>query len=182
MYIYWRWSTLTTYIERVSYIFFFFLVLFFFSLYGSKICNPKICLFGTRINLGSLLKEKQKTKLGALYFYLSFSCLKNLDIRLVDWNTKYTRWELWVRFYLGQNYNCSLSARKNKEVGGKVSSVQFSRSVMSDSLQPHGLQHPRPPVHHQLPEFTQTQIYWVSDAIQQSHHLSSSSLPTFNLS
>ena len=26
-----------------------------------------------------------------------------------------------------------------------VFSVQFSRSVMSDSLQPHGLQHARPP-------------------------------------
>ena len=25
------------------------------------------------------------------------------------------------------------------------------------------------PVHHQLPEFTQTHIYWVSDAIQPSH-------------
>ena len=27
---------------------------------------------------------------------------------------------------------------------------------MSDSLWPHGLQHARPPVHHQLPEFTHT--------------------------
>ena len=45
-------------------------------------------------------------------------------------------------------------------------SVQFSRSVMSDSLQPHGLQHGRPPVHHQLLEFIQTHIHWVGDAIQ----------------
>ena len=29
------------------------------------------------------------------------------------------------------------------------------------------------PVHHQLPEFTQTHIHWVSDAIQPSHPLSS---------
>ena len=28
------------------------------------------------------------------------------------------------------------------------------------------------PVHHQLPEFTQTHFYWVSDAIQSSHPLS----------
>ena len=35
------------------------------------------------------------------------------------------------------------------------SSVQFSYSVVSDSLQPHGLQVPGFPVHHQLPEFTQ---------------------------
>ena len=31
------------------------------------------------------------------------------------------------------------------------------------------------PVHHQLPEFTQTHVHWVSDAIQPSHLLSSPS-------
>ena len=36
-------------------------------------------------------------------------------------------------------------------------------------------------VHHQLPEPTQTHVHWVSDAIQPSHPLSSSS-PAFNLS
>ena len=38
------------------------------------------------------------------------------------------------------------------------------------------------PVHHQLPEFTQTHVHWVSDAIQPSHPLSSPSPPAFNLS
>ena len=33
------------------------------------------------------------------------------------------------------------------------------------------------PVHHQLPELIQTYVHWVSDAIQTSHPLSSSSLP-----
>ena len=33
------------------------------------------------------------------------------------------------------------------------------------------------PVHHQLPEFTQTQVHQVSDAIQPSHPLSSPSPP-----
>ena len=37
------------------------------------------------------------------------------------------------------------------------------------------------PVHHQLLEFTQTHVHWVSDAIQPSHPLLSPS-PTFNLS
>ena len=36
-------------------------------------------------------------------------------------------------------------------------------------------------VHHQLPEFTQTHVHWVGDAIQPSHLLLSPS-PTFNLS
>ena len=38
------------------------------------------------------------------------------------------------------------------------------------------------PVHHQLPEFIQTQIHSVSDAIQPSHPLSSASPSVFNLS
>src|SRR5574338_1458558 len=36
------------------------------------------------------------------------------------------------------------------------------------------------PVHHQLPEFTQTLVHRVSDAIQPSHPLSSSSHPAPN--
>ena len=38
------------------------------------------------------------------------------------------------------------------------------------------------PVHHQLPEFTQTHVHRVSDAIQPSHPLSSPSPPALNLS
>ena len=36
------------------------------------------------------------------------------------------------------------------------------------------------PVHHQLPEFTQTHVHWVSDAIQPSHPLLSPSPPAPN--
>ena len=38
------------------------------------------------------------------------------------------------------------------------------------------------PVHHQLLEFTQTHVHWVSDAIQPFHPLLSPSPPAFNLS
>ena len=38
------------------------------------------------------------------------------------------------------------------------------------------------PVHHQLPESTQTHVHWVGDAIQPSHTLLSPSPPAFNLS
>ena len=38
------------------------------------------------------------------------------------------------------------------------------------------------PVHHQLLEFTQTYVHWVSDAIQPSHPLSSPCPPAFTLS
>ena len=50
-----------------------------------------------------------------------------------------------------------------------------------DSLRPHGRSTPGLYVHHQLQEFTQTHVHWVSDAIQPSHPLSSHS-PAFNLS
>ena len=38
------------------------------------------------------------------------------------------------------------------------------------------------PVYHQLPEFAQTHVHWVGDAIQPSHPLPSPSPPAFNLS
>ena len=38
------------------------------------------------------------------------------------------------------------------------------------------------PVHHHLPEFTQTHVHRADDAIQPSHPLSSPSAPAFNLS
>ena len=37
------------------------------------------------------------------------------------------------------------------------------------------------PVHHQLPELTQTHVHWVGDAIQPSHPLSSPLPPAFNI-
>ena len=43
--------------------------------------------------------------------------------------------------------------------------VQFSRSVMSNSLRPHESQHARPPCPSQVPEFTQIHVHRVSDAI-----------------
>ena len=64
----------------------------------------------------------------------------------------------------------------------KSTPVQFSHSVVSDSLRPYGLQHAWPPWPSPTPEFTQTHVHWVSDAIQPSHPLSSPSPPAFNLS
>ena len=55
-------------------------------------------------------------------------------------------------------------------------------SVTTNSLQPHGLQHARLPVHHQLPELAQTHVHQVSDAIQPSHPLLSPSPLALNLS
>ena len=63
-------------------------------------------------------------------------------------------------------------------------SVQFS-SVAQSCLtlcNPMDCSMPGLPVHHQLLEFTQTHVHWVSDAIQPSPPLSFSSPPAFSLS
>ena len=52
-------------------------------------------------------------------------------------------------------------------------SVQFSRSVVSDTATPWTASTPGLPVHHKLPEFTQTHVHRVSDALQPFHPLSS---------
>ena len=61
----------------------------------------------------------------------------------------------------------------------RISSVAQSCLTLCD---PMNCSTPGLPVHHQLPESTQTHVHWVSDAIQSSHPLSSPSLPALNLS
>ena len=60
------------------------------------------------------------------------------------------------------------------------SSVQFSRQSCPTLCNPMNRSTPGLPVHHQLLEFTQTDVHWVGDAIQPSHPLSSSSPPAPN--
>ena len=54
--------------------------------------------------------------------------------------------------------------------------------VVSDFCDPMDCSTPGLPVHHQLLEFTQTHVHWVSNAIQPSHPLSSPTPPAFSLS
>ena len=69
-----------------------------------------------------------------------------------------------------------------------IQSVEFSRPVQYSSVaqscpnlcDPMKCSMPGLPVHHQLPEFTQTHIHRVGNAIQSSHPLSSPSPPAPN--
>ena len=60
-----------------------------------------------------------------------------------------------------------------------IGSVAQSCPTLCDSMD---CSTPGLPVHHQFPEFTETHVHRVGDAIQPSHPLSSPSPPTFNLS
>ena len=63
-------------------------------------------------------------------------------------------------------------------VYSSVHSVAQSCPTLCD---PMNLSTPGLPVHHQLPEFTQTHVHWVSDAIQPPHPLLSPSPPSIRV-
>ena len=67
-------------------------------------------------------------------------------------------------------------------VGSFAEDPQFSSVAQScpTLCDPRNHSTPGLPVHHQLPEFTQTHVHQVSDAIQPSHPLSSPSPPAPN--
>ena len=76
------------------------------------------------------------------------------------------------------------TSHKNSGLSPTDTSVQFS-SVAQSCLtlcDPMDCSTPGLPVHHQLPEFTQTHAHWFGDAIQPSHPLLSPSPPAFSLS
>ena len=82
------------------------------------------------------------------------------------------------------HFTCSLATYSTKKhnINNNAITVQFSSvtqlcPTLCDSM---NRSTPGLPVHHQLPEFTQTHIYQVSDAIQPSHPLLSPSPPAPN--
>ena len=90
----------------------------------------------------------------------------------------------WKGFFLRCKHRRFLEVwrqhRKNwTEIFRSVSSVTQSCLTLCD---PMNRSKPGLPVHHQLPESTQTHVHWVNDAIQPSHPPSSSSPPALNLS
>ena len=62
-----------------------------------------------------------------------------------------------------------------------VQSVSSVAQLCPTLCHPMDCSTPGLPVHHQLPEFTQTHVHKVSDVIQPSHPLLSPYPPTFNL-
>ena len=111
-----------------------------------------------------------------------------LCILIEKWNAS---WKCWLINYLnlGNKIQELPSCPKPdfSDIGGRkmrISSVQFTSVAQScpTLCDPMDYSTPGLPVHHQLPEFTQTQVHSVHDAIQPSHPLSSPSPPALNLS
>ena len=85
-------------------------------------------------------------------------------------------------FYLPITDKWTLALHITYAIGLCKISVQFSSVVQScpTLCDPMNRSTPGLPVHHQLPEFTQTHVHLVSDAIQPSHPPSSPSPPAPN--
>ena len=90
-------------------------------------------------------------------------------------------WEwLWFLSYKKQNeLRSSILLKAVHTTGAGCCSVSQSCQTLCDPMD-HST--PGSPVLRYLPEFTQTHIHWVDDAIQPSHPLSSPSPPALNLS
>ena len=109
----------------------------------------------------------------------------------VRWLVRLTLIPYCVRQKASGNLLCSAGSSAQgtgmeSQEGGDIceSSVQLSSvpQACPTLCDPMGCSTPGLPVHHQLPELTQTHIYWISDAMQPSHPQSPPSPFTYNLS
>ena len=90
--------------------------------------------------------------------------------------------EAWCAAIHGVTKSRTRLKQLSSNSSSKISSVQFSSVTQScpTLCNPMNCSTPGLPVHHQLPEFTQTHVLRVGDAIQPSHPLSSPSPPAPN--
>ena len=100
-------------------------------------------------------------------------------MQYLDAISKMTEWSLFPRQTIQYHNNPSLCPdQKCWRSWSWMVLVQFSWVIQScpTLCDPMNCSTPGLPVHHQLPEFTETHVHRVSDAIQPSHPLSSPSL------
>ena len=111
---------------------------------------------------------------------LQYCCLENSMDRRARWATVHRVSKSWTQLkQLDPQKAGSLLTLTDVKLS---CSVQFSSVAQScpTLCDPMNRSTPGLPVHHQFPEFTQTHVHRVSDAIQPSHPLSSPSLPAPN--
>ena len=118
------------------------------------------------------LEEKFGVKVSVL---LTYTCMQTLRH---EWCFKEGNWFLrWI--VIDSQWDLLVLSFYFSKWLAQFSSVTQPCPTLCD---PMNRSTPGLPVHHQLPEFTQTHVHWVGNAIQPSHPLSSPSPPAFNLS
>ena len=119
----------------------------------------------------------------SLWFPLGSSVHGILQARILEWVTfPFSRGSSQPRDWNQVSHVAGrfFTTRTTREGKPQWLLLLFGWLVMSNSLWPHGLQHTRLPCLSPTPRASSTHVYWVSDAIQPSHPLSSPSLPAFN--
>ena len=126
--------------------------------------------------------------LRGLYWIVSIIWIYLLNLYLVHYVTGfgYFWWEFKTitendQFFINLK-NAFLETEHESHTFLKFSSVHLSCSIVSEFGDPIGCSSQGFPVHHQLPELTQTHVHQVGDAIQLSHPLLPSSPPVLSLS
>ena len=122
---------------------------------------------------------------GYVTFFHCWNFFQNLPEQLY-----FTEYSIWTQFHFHRSFRNFQGIRfintNDKilyfEALYKWVSVQFSSVAQScpTLCDPMNRSMPGLPVHHQLLEFIQTHVHWISDAIQPSHPLSSPSPPDPN--
>ena len=114
----------------------------------------------------------------------SFSCeckkgnsFHKFCIDLIPLLLAYDYWGLSIMILLKNKVSFDIKQQNSVKQFSQFSSVAQSCPTLCD---PMNRSTPGLPVHHQLPEFTQTHVHRVSEAIQPSHPLSSPSPPALN--
>ena len=91
------------------------------------------------------------------------------------WDPTSEIWSLYKYCVCAQSLSCVWFFATPRTCSFQFSSVAQSCPTLCD---PMSCSTPGLPLHHQLPEFTQTHVHRVSDAIQPSHPLSPSPAPS----
>ena len=118
-----------------------------------------------------ILRKKNSAE-GFRYLTWDYTTKLQKEIFELSLNNPFTN-----RTFLQARWNFCLLQLNETSVSGQFSSVAQLCPTLCD---PVNRSTPGLPVHHQLPEFTQTHVHRVGDAIQPSHPLSSPSPPAPN--
>ena len=120
--------------------------------------NKKNLLLGRKAvtNIDSILKSRQTP-------LLTNVCISSVSQLCLRGHPGASSEDLWNMQCLGNPARCCSAAK-----------------LYLTLCHPMNCSTPGLPAHHQLPEFTQTHVHWVGDAIQPSHPLSSPSPPAPN--
>ena len=154
-------------------------------------CQVHSCLRPDFLKAKQYEQQQQKSLLYYLQAFRTVQCtpwlLSNYLSEINMYVCVYVYMFMFKRFLLMRYSKISVSRASWVSIQIKVRVnfwLQFS-SVAQSCLtlcNPMDCSTPGFPVHHQLPELTQTHVHWVRDAIQPSHPLSSPSPPVFDLS